>query len=224
MRWSLVIAASLVFACGPANRATPHAATPAARDPSGADASTAAPAAASFDPMVLCDRAAAALDRISACFPEAGSASVAKETVDSFRQAPPSDPYFRRGAAAICAELLDGMLRQPTPKPCDLGVSEALRREATDFLAAWYAERTAPPDTGNAAADRSLADLAKLRDEACACADMACTAQVDQKLLASLTPLSDDAPTVARDAAGRMIDELSRCRRRVALGASRPGP
>jgi len=95
---------------------------------------------------------------------------------------------------------------------------EEERAELAAFLAAWYGERTAPPTTGDAAADAALVTLAGQRDAACACKDLACARQAGSALDAALSP---GAPTTARDAAAKMVDEVARCRQKLATARER---
>ena len=147
------------------------------------------------------------------CFPEDTSIKMGLEEIVDLVKDAPADPSPRRRIAATCAVMLDGMMRVEQPRNCPLDVTEEERAELAAFLAAWYGERTAPPTTGDAAADAALVKLAGQRDAACACKDLACARQAGSALDAALSP---GAPTTARDAAAKMVDEVARCRQKLA--------
>jgi len=165
------------------------------------------------DPLGFCERARMVMTGRRKCFPEDTSIKMGLEEIVDLVKDAPADPSPRRRIAATCAVMLDGMMRVEQPRNCPLDVTEEERAELSAFLAAWYGERTAPPTTGDAAADAALVTLAAQRDAACACKDLACARQAGSALDAALSP---GAPTTARDAAAKMVDEVARCRQKLA--------
>ncbi len=165
------------------------------------------------DPMGFCERARAVLVRRKKCFAEDTSIKMALESISDVERKAPDAAGPRRHAAAECAVMLDGMVRVEQPPDCPLDATDAEIAELTTFLTAWYGERTAPPKTGDAAADAALAVLAKQRDAACACKDAACVRATH------LDPVA--APQLAVDASAQMIDEVARCKQRLVYGGPR---
>lgn len=107
------------------------------------------------------------------------------------------------------------MMRARQPADCPLDVTEDERAELTAFLAAWYGERTAPPATGNADVDATLVEIAGQRDAACACKDMACVRKAEPGLD---RPLPATGAPVAEEAKAKMLDEVARCKQKLARG------
>jgi hypothetical protein len=171
------------------------------------------------DPLGFCDRARMMMMGRRKCFPEDTSIKMGLEEILDLVKDAPADPEPRRRVAVTCAVMLEGMMRAEQPRNCPLDVTDVERTELSTVLAAWYGERTAPPTTGHAAADAALGKLASQRDAACACKDLACARQAGSELEDAM---SSDAPTIARDAAAKMVDEVARCRQQLAT--ARPGP
>ena len=170
------------------------------------------------DPLGFCARASLVMQGRRKCFPEDTSIKMGLDGIAELEAGAPADPDGRRHVAAQCAVMLDGMMRAAQPKNCPLDVTDGERRELAAFLTAWYGERTAAPTTGNAAADAAVAKLASQRDAACACKDVACVRATNTGLDAELAALSTDTAKPAHDAAAKMIDEVARCRQRLAYG------
>ncbi|MBA3458869.1 MAG: hypothetical protein H0T46_02835 [Deltaproteobacteria bacterium] len=164
------------------------------------------------DPLGFCDRARMVMMGRRKCFPEDTSMKMAIESVDELVKDAPADPEARRRIAVTCAVTLQGMMRAEQPKNCPLDVTDGERAELSTFLTAWYGQRTAAPSTGHAAADAALVKLAGQRDAACACKDLACARKAGTELDAALP---SDAPVAARDAAAKMVDEVSRCKQQL---------
>ncbi len=165
------------------------------------------------DPLGFCERARMVMTGRRKCFPEDTSIKMGLEEIVDLVKDAPAEPSPRRRVAATCAVMLAGLMRAEQPRNCPLDVTEEERAELSAFLAAWYGERTAPPTTGDAAADAALVKLASQRDAACACKDLACARQAGSELDAALP---SDAPAIARDAAAKMVDEVARCRQKLA--------
>ncbi|MCX5745473.1 MAG: hypothetical protein NT062_23600 [Proteobacteria bacterium] len=165
------------------------------------------------DPLGFCERARLVMTGRRACFPEDTSLKMGlAELAELVRDAPTAPPQRRR-VGVTCAVMLDGMMRAEQPLLCPLDVTDAERAELAAFLGAWYGARTAPPKTGDPATDAALVDLARRRDAACACKDLACARLAGRDLDDGL---ASTAPAVARDAAAQMVDEVGRCRQQLA--------
>jgi hypothetical protein len=171
------------------------------------------------DPIGFCARARAVMTGRRKCFPEDTSIKMGLDSLAELEESAPVDPAKRRHVAAECAVMLDGMMRAEQPKNCPLDVTDGERNELAAFLTAWYGERTAAPTTGNAGVDASLVKLAALRDEACACKDLACARAANTKLDKGGSPVASDAPAAAIDASIKMLDEMTRCRQKLTYGA-----
>ena len=204
---SCLVAMLLMLGCGKAKESTPSAGS----------ATTARPTVT--DPIGFCARASHVMTGRRKCFPEDTSIKMGLESLADLEATAPADPAKRRHVAAECAVMLDGMMRAEQPKNCPLDVTDGERSELAAFLTAWYSERTAAPTTGNADADAALVKLAALRDEACACKDLACAHAVGAKV-DKTSPI--DEPAAAHDASGKMIDEVTRCRQKLTYGAPTP--
>ena len=199
----------IVVGCGSPKEDVPtgHAATSA-----GARASVA-------DPLGFCERARRLLIGRRKCFEEDTSLKMALDQIAKVTADAPSDQVARRRVAAGCAVDLDGLMRVEQPHDCPLDVLDSERTELQAFLAGWYGERTPAPTTGNAVTDAALGKLASDRDAACACTDMTCaraaqtTAETDAKAVPSEPP--------AGEAARQMIDEVGRCRQKLAFAPAR---
>ncbi len=202
-----VIALVLAVGCGSKDVAT--------------SAGSAAPVArpSVTDPLGFCERVRAVLLGRRKCFPEDTSIKMGLESLDTLEEGAPKEPPFRRKIGADCAVMLNGMMRAEQPKNCPLDVTDAERKELADFLTSWYAQRTDALVTGNVAADAALAKLAALRDAACACKDLACAHKAGDDLQKTAVPLPADAPTLARDAASNLLDDVSRCKQKLTYGA-----
>jgi hypothetical protein len=203
-----LIVLAVLFAIGCGSKSEPSA---------GSGAEAARPTVT--DPIGFCERARWVMLGRRKCFPEDTSIKMGVEEIAGLVEGAPADPGPRRRVAVTCAVMLDGMMRVEQPKNCPLDVTDDERAELSSFLAAWYGERTAPPATGNEAVDAALVKLAGQRDAACACKDLACARKAGGELD---TALPSDAPTVAGDAAAKMVDEVARCRQK--LTNSPPGP
>lgn len=206
-----VLAVVLALGCGPAKESTPAA---------GSSSGSARPTVT--DPLGFCARARAVMLGRKKCFPEDTSIKMGLDQIAELEDGAPADPAARRRVAAQCAVMLDGMMRAEQPKNCPLDVTESERGELTGFLAAWYGERTAAPKTGNTAADAAVAKLGERRDTACACKDLACARTAATGLDADLAALPSDTPPAAHDAGVKMLDEVARCRQRLAYGLPTP--
>ncbi|MBA3394385.1 MAG: hypothetical protein H0T89_17195 [Deltaproteobacteria bacterium] len=164
------------------------------------------------DPLGFCDRARMMMMGRRKCFPEDTSIKMGMESIVDLVRDAPAEPEARRRVAVTCAVMLQGMMRVEQPKNCPLDVTEGERAELEAFLAAWYGERTAAARTGHADTDTALVKLAGQRDAACACKDLACARQAGAELDAALP---SDAPEAARDAAAKMVDEVTRCKQQL---------
>lgn len=171
------------------------------------------------DPVGFCERARAVLIGRRKCFPEDTSIKMALETLDDAETNAPQDPQLRHNVGGGCAMTLDSMMRAEQPRNCPLDVTDSERKELADFLTAWFAERTDAPTTGNADTDTALGKLAAQRDAACACKDLACAHKVGDGLDKAKLSLPSDAPAAALAAAGKMIDEVTRCRQKLTYSA-----
>jgi hypothetical protein len=205
-----LVALLLAVGCGKAKEETPSVGS----------ATTARPTVT--DPIGFCARARGVMTGRRKCFPEDTSIKMGLDSIAELEASAPADPAKRRRVAAECAVMLDGMMRAEQPKNCPLDVTDGERGELAAFLTAWYGERTAAPSTGNADADAALVKLAALRDEACACKDLACAHAVGAKLDKAGSPVASDAPAAALDASGKMLDEVTRCRQKLTYGAPTP--
>lgn len=174
------------------------------------------------DPLGYCERASAVMLGRRKCFPEDTSIKMGLDEISELETGAPADPDGRRHVAAKCAVMLDGMMRAEQPKNCPLDVTEGERKELAGFLSAWYGERTSAPSTGNANSDAAVAKLAEQRDAACACKDLACVRTAGTGLDTVLAALPSDTPKAGRDAAIKMIDEVARCRQKLAYGPPTP--
>jgi hypothetical protein len=151
------------------------------------------------------------------CFPEDTSIKMGLDELISLVRDAPADPAKRRRIAATCAVTLQGVMNAEQPKNCPLDVTDPERAELTAFLDAWYGERTPAPATGNATTDAALVKLAGQRDAACACKDLACARTAGSALEA----MPSDAPAPATEAAAKMVDEVTRCRQKLAFAPVR---
>ncbi len=207
---SCLLAMLLAVGCSKANESAPAVGSAATARPS------------VTDPLGFCARARGVMTGRRKCFPEDTSIKMGLESLDDLETNAPADPAKRRHVAAECAVMLDGMMRAEQPKNCPLDVTDGERSELAAFLTAWYSERTPAPTTGNADVDTALVKLAALRDEACACKDLACAHAVAAKVDKDAKPLPSDAPAAAQDASHKMIDEVTRCRQKLTYGAPAP--
>jgi hypothetical protein len=167
------------------------------------------------DPIGFCDRARLLMLGRRKCFPEDTSLQMAIDSVDEIAAKAPTEPTPRRRVAAQCAIMVDGMMRAKQPLDCPLDVTDDERAELTAFLAAWYGERTVPAPTGNAAVDEILGKLAAQRDAACACKDMACVRAAETALEVTLPA---DASPAAAGTKAEILDEVARCKQKLARG------
>jgi hypothetical protein len=167
------------------------------------------------DPIGFCTRARGVLLRRKQCFSEDTSIKMALEELMKLEATAPQDKVARRKVAAKCAVQLDGLMRVEQPRECPLDATDSERAELTAFLDAWYGERTAAPTTGNVAADAALQELVIKRDAACACATTACAREIATSLEGYA--LASDAPKEASDAASQMIEEVGRCKQKLAF-------
>lgn len=168
------------------------------------------------DPLGFCERARLLMMGRRKCFPEDTSLQMGITAIDEDVARAPADPVPRRRVAAQCAIMVEGMMRAKQPLDCPLDVTDEERAELAAFLASWYGERTAPEATGNAAVDAVLAKLVTQRDTACACKDMACTRQAETGMNDLALPA--DAPPVANDTKAKILDEVARCKQKLARG------
>jgi hypothetical protein len=205
-----ILAALLAFGCKSAKEAAPGGSAAAAARPS------------VTDPLGFCERASAMMMARRKCFPEDSSIKMGLDGIADLENGAPADAEGRRHVAAQCAVMLDGMMRAEQPKNCPLDVTDDERRELAAFMTAWYGERTAAPTTGNVAADTAVAKLAERRDAACACKDLTCARSAGTGLDADLAALPSDTSRTQRDAAAKMIDEVARCRQKLAYGTPAP--
>ena len=205
-----ILAALLALGCGSSKESSP----------SESDVEAARPTV--IDPLGFCARARVVMAGRQKCFPEDASIKMGLDRISELENDAPADPEARRRTAAQCAVMLDGMIRAEQPKNCPLDVTDGERHELFAFLTAWYGERTAAPMTGNAAADAAVAKLVVRRDTACACKDLACARNAGSGLDAELAALPADTSRAERDAAAKMIDEVARCRQRLAYGVPKP--
>jgi hypothetical protein len=167
------------------------------------------------DPLGFCERARRLMVTRRKCFPEDTSLQMGLDGIDELETSAPAETTARRRVAVQCAIIVDGMIRAKQPTDCPLDVTDDERAELTAFLKSWYGERTAPPVTGKADVDATLVKLAAQRDAACACKDMTCMRQAETGLDLAL---GADAPPVASDAKAKMLDEVSRCKQKLARG------
>jgi hypothetical protein len=167
------------------------------------------------DPIGFCTRARGVLLRRKKCFAEDTSIKMALDELMKLESTAPTDKAARRKVAAKCAVQLDGLMRVEQPHDCPLDATDSERAELTAFLDAWYGERTPAPATGNAAADAALKELAAKRDTACACKDTACAREIATSL--ETYSLDAGAPKAATDAATQMIEEVGRCKQKLAF-------
>lgn len=208
MRLFCSLVALLALACGSPNQDAP----------AGGSGSTATRASVT-DPIGYCERARRLLVGRRKCFEEDTSLQMALDEIAKLTAAAPNDPAARRRVAAKCAVDLDGLMRVQQPHDCPLDVLESERAELARFLDGWYGERTPAPATGDETTDAALHKLAADRDAACACADMKCarTAQTIAETDAKAVPSSP----VATAAANLMIDEVGRCRQKLAFAPAK---
>lgn len=167
------------------------------------------------DPIGFCTRARMVLARRKKCFAEDTSIKMALEELMKIEASAPKDPAARRKVAAKCAVQLDGLMRVEQPHDCPLDATDAERAELVTFLDAWYGERTPAPTTGDADADAALKELATKRDAACACKDTACAREIATSLEKYSVP--PGSPPAASDAAAQMIEEVGRCKQKLAF-------
>lgn len=167
------------------------------------------------DPMGFCTRARFVLVRRKSCFAEDTSIKMALDELAKLEASAPTDKAARRKVAAKCAVQLDGLMRVEQPHDCPLDATDSERAELTAFLDAWYGERTPAPTTGDADADAALKELATKRDAACACKDTACAREIATSLEKYSVPAG--SPPAAADAAAQMIEEVGRCKQKLAF-------
>lgn len=171
------------------------------------------------DPLGFCERARRMILRRRKCFEEDVSLKMALDGIADQVAHAPEDPGPRRRIAASCAITLDGMMRVEQPKMCPLDVTDEERAELAAFLAAWYGERTPAPTTGDEGIDAVLVKLAAQRDAACACKALDCARKAAEGLDNALPA---GAPEPATTAVAKMLDEVARCRQRIAYGPPAP--
>ncbi len=161
------------------------------------------------DPLVYCDLAVRMIDELAACTKApAGSFETLRQSMHTERT---GGPVLARKSGAYCAQGMELLLLDPERPKCTFTVAPRIA-EITAFLDAYYAERTPVTPTGDARRDRALQQLAKHRDEVCACADHACASRVvDAFLAGSIEPVGGSAPEPVLELADRLLDEVSRC-------------
>ena len=119
----------------------------------------------------------------------------------------------------VCAQGVIAIEHDTTKLGCKLPLAPEDRRQIMALLDAWYAERTPVVPTGDKAADELIARAAALRDEVCACTDLACRDRVDKKL-DTIGTLPQGAPAAARARRQAARRHGSLCRHQAqALGA-----
>ncbi len=184
------------------------------KEPAGKRAGPARPTVT--DPLGFCERARLLMMGRRKCFPEDTSLQMGIDAIDELAAGAPADLPPRRRVAAQCANMVDGMMRAKQPLDCPLDVTDDERAELAAFLASWYGERTAPAASGSAAVDAVLAKLAGQRDAACACKDIACARQAEASVVDLALPA--DASPVANDTKVKILDEVARCKQKLARG------
>ena len=195
----VVLAALLATACACGSKTEPSAGNGSGR---------ATPRPTVTDAMVFCERARALMTARQKCFPDDRAIKMGLETIADLMKETAADAEQRRSIAEACAVVLQDMTRAEQPKDCPLHITDDERAELSAFLATVYAQRTAPPATGILTVDAALVKLAGQRDVACACKDVACWREAFTELDAALPA---NAPTMAGDAAAKMVEDVLRC-------------
>jgi hypothetical protein len=203
---------ALVLGCGGASPSAPSGPTTPQAPPSPPIAPPPAPAdrgppTSASDPLSYCRLAVHLIDELSTC----------RNTTDGFASMRAQYADFAthqrelaRKSGALCATFVEGVIEDPVVEDCVFSVRDR-RAEVTAFLDAYYAERVKIDPTGHAGADAVLAGIAKHRDAVCACSDEPCTRALDKSETWLAKPLPEDAPVKARDLAGLLIDDVSKC-------------
>jgi hypothetical protein len=200
--------------------ASPSPASPPATSPpasgTGSAASPAAGAGSAASPSDICQSSLIALDRATCPSPEiqqqlASTKKSLEGVIKTTGTVTDADP---RQFQVMCAQLFLAIERDATKLKCTVELDARRRQELTALLDAWYGQRTAVVPTGDAAADVVIAQMAKLRDAACACKDAACLDRLDTQLT-MIKAMPANAPDAARTLGSKLLEDAGRCASRV---------
>jgi hypothetical protein len=189
-----------------------------AREPSRSSGSSAPKVNAVLDrPLVQCERAVAAIDRVTACESSLHGAFDASRAMmaDSSNLKNVFTDQFDldhevQKAGAQCAYFIVGTAEQPPATSCKLH-EPADVADAKAYLEAFDAARTPVEPTGDAAADAMVRDLAKVRDTICACKTWECASAANEQWLAQTPAPIADAPAAAKLTARGLGYDISKC-------------
>jgi hypothetical protein len=180
---------------------------------SGLDAQPAVSAAGTPGPAPsaegLCELAKRTFDRAQGCLAadKRDAQASTGQTLTGLMAAPAAG---MRAAAGACSQIIDNLDHAAAATKCDLGLTADERARVSLYLG----YRTTPGKTGDGAVDGVLTELAKLRNQMCACAEKACAIDVNHGI-DNLAAMPDAATPTARADYGLMIDELGRCANRL---------
>jgi len=207
-------------ASSPSPTASPSPASPSPASPPAAGADSAAPPAAGAGsaaaPSDICQSSLIALDRADCPTPEiqqqlASTKKSLEGVIKTMGTVSDADP---RQFQVMCAQLFLAIERDATKLKCKVELDARRRQELDALLDAWYGQRTPVVPTGDAAADVVIAQMAKLRDAACACKDAACLDRLDAQLT-TIKVMPTNAPDTARTLASKILEDAGRCASRV---------
>ena len=180
---------------------------------SAAPAAVAPPVAHSAE---LCEASLGVLDRASCPKNDAGlrAAKTSLEgIINTMTKVGDGDPTTYD---IMCARLLLALERDMGSGGCTLPVDPELRGKVQRTLDAYFNQRTPVTKTGDAASDDAISKLAAIRDAACECRTSACIDKLDAKMN-DVPSLPATAPQAAKDLAGKLLDDSSRCAQRARL-------
>ncbi len=133
-------------------------------------------------------------------------------TLDLTTKAAHADPHALQ---IVCAQLIQALSRDAAAQGCKIELAAADQQQIDVVMSAYYAQRTPVAKTGDATADLVVAKVVAVRDAMCACEDMKCVTKID-KTIDSIGTFGSNAPQAARELAGKLLDDVSRCEARVA--------
>lgn len=211
MRWIVIVGVLIAYGCGGKKGSG------ASKPP---ETST-GPGAAG---MLACQSAVRAMDAFVACAPSEDEKLVAahfqRSSREVFTSTTPIAHDTARLTARMCLGFLEGLALDLESKKCPYTLTDDERA----WLDAERRRRTPIPAEASKADRAALEIVVRLRDRACVCTAGACVDAIDAELDRQVTPLSDEATLVVREAASEIVDETMACARRVRIKAGLAEP
>ncbi|MBV8760437.1 MAG: hypothetical protein JO257_24305 [Deltaproteobacteria bacterium] len=191
------------------------------KSPSPAPATGSAPAAppAVVHTAEVCQAALGVLDRASCPNNDAGLRTAKTSLtgiINTMTKVGDADPSTYDIMCARLLLALEADVRGSGSASCTLPIDAELRTKIQRTLDAYYNQHTDVTKTGDAASDDAIAKLAAIRDAACECRTSACIDQLDAKMT-NMPTLPATAPQAAKDLAGKVLDDASRCAQRARM-------